>query len=281
MKGLTPMNGLTPGIGRVVRRQRETPDTVTLWIEPPTALRPAFDGDVACGRFNMLGLPGIGEAPISISAVDGGLIAHTIRAVGRLTQGLTARGEGETLLVRGPYGRGWPVDALHGSDLLLVGGGLGLAPLRPLWQAGLKARGDVDRLTVLAGARSPTDMPFLEELQGLGRDPAIEVALTVDRGSPDWTGAIGVVTPLIERLPLRPERTQACLCGPEIMMRFAARALVEAGLPERSIHVSMERNMHCGIGRCGHCQLGPTFVCRDGPVFDYGTIAAWSEVVGA
>ncbi len=275
------MNGLTPVTGRVVRRQRETADTVTLWIEAPATIRRAIDGVRACGRFNMLGLPGIGEAPISISAIDDGLVGHTIRAVGRLTQRLTARPEGGTILMRGPYGRGWPVDALRGYDVLLIGGGLGLAPLRPLWRTGREAHTEFGRLTILAGARSPADMPFLDELEGLGRIDGIDVALTVDRAPADWSGAIGVVTPLIERLDLRPERTRACLCGPEPMMRFAARALVGAGLPERAIHVSMERNMHCGIGRCGHCQLGPSFVCRDGPVFDYGAIAAWSEVVGA
>jgi NAD(P)H-flavin reductase len=193
---------------------------------------------------------------------------HTVKAVGRLTRWLQGLRPGDVLFLRGPYGRPWPLEEARGRHLLLLSGGMGLAPLRPVVGLFLSGRLGARRLSLLHGARRPRDIIFKEELsawQGQG----LEVLLTVDVPEEGWPGRVGLVTELLGELELEPHRTVAFICGPEIMMRFVLRELLIKGLSPRRLHVSLERRMRCGLGLCGHCQHGVWFVCRDGPVFSY------------
>ena len=258
---------MVPGLARVLRRHRELDDTVSLEVEAPGG------GAFAPGQFNMLGVFGVGEVPISISgqAAGGGLI-HTIRAVGPVTRALAALEEGALLTLRGPYGRPWPVERARGRDVVVAAGGLGLAPVRPILHALIASRSDYGRISLLYGARDPSGILFPEELDVWRTEHDVAVEVTVDRAPPEWRGHIGVVTSLMTAAAFDPARTTAFVCGPEIMMRFAANALTDSGVAAQEVFLSMERNMQCAIGLCGHCQLGPVFVCKDGPVFDWSRL---------
>jgi len=222
------------------------------------------------GQFNMLYLPGIGEAAISVSSdpAETSTIRHTVRAVGNVTRALANLQAGDAVGVRGPFGTGWPVDELRGLDVILVAGGVGLAPLRPLIYQLLRHRSEFGRGSVIFGARTPADLLFSDEYDSW-RAGGIGVQTTVDFASQEWRGSIGTVMPLLANLSLDPQRTALFTCGPEVMMRFVAMAVLERGLPATRIHVSLERNMNCAVGLCGHCQFGPDFVCKDGPVFPF------------
>lgn len=272
-----PTDSLIPQPCRIVRRRRETADTATLWLTPPS---PEFCG-VQPGQFNMLSLPGIGEVPVSASGVeDSSILMHTLRGVGATTKALAALMPDACAGIRGPFGRGWPVEEALGRDVLMIGGGLGLAPLRLLWEFILAERGQYGRVNLLVGARSPHDVLFLRELKHLRSHLDIEVEVSVDHADPGWFGHVGVVTHLIGRAEFDPGDTVVFLCGPEIMMRYCIRELLHAGVEAKRLFLSMERNMHCAIGRCGHCQLGPEFICRDGPVFSYDVIGPWMGLAG-
>lgn len=253
------------------RRQRETHDTFTLTLDVPDS---EHGMPFVPGQFTMLYLFGAGEVPISISGdpASPGQLVHTIRAVGSVTRPLQALRRGATLGVRGPFGRGWPVADARGSDVLIVAGGLGLAPLRPLIYHLLRRRDDYGHIGIVYGARSPDDILFRRELERWRGRFDLDVEVIVDHASDTWHGDVGVVTRLLDRTRCVPANTQAVICGPEIMMRFSIRALNDLGIGDERIHVSMERNMQCAIGLCGHCQYGPTFVCRDGPVFRFDRI---------
>jgi NAD(P)H-flavin reductase len=251
----------------------EVPGVVTYRVEfADEALREAFRSEP--GQFNMVYLPGVGEVAISISggSDEGPGIAHTIRAVGRVTNALERLRPGSAIGVRGPYGRGWPVREARGRDVLLVAGGLGLAPLRPAVMALLADRAQYGRLTLVYGARTPTDRLYRAEYEDWERR-GMTVMVTVDRGDADWQGDVGVVTLLLRRLRLAPERTVVMTCGPEIMMRFAIAEALARRVAPHDVYVSLERNMQCAVGLCGHCQLGPEFLCKDGPVFAYPRVA--------
>jgi NAD(P)H-flavin reductase len=225
------------------------------------------------GQFNMVGHPGVGEAPISLSSLPrGGAFEHTVRAVGRVTAYLAGLRKGQEMFLRGPYGSGWPIKRAEGRDLLIVAGGLGLAPLRPVLQRVMEDRGAFGSVTLIYGSRDPASLLFRDEYPEWRRH--IPVLLTVDevpRGAL-WEQGVGLVTDVMESVAIAPGGTLAFICGPEIMMRFAARLLLLKGLPPSSIYVSLERRMKCGVGQCGHCQHGSTFVCKDGPVYAYGDI---------
>lgn len=260
--------GCVPWPARVTGRWQEAEDTWTLSLEAPEgfAFRP--------GQFNMLYAFGIGEVPISISSDpdDAGRLLHTIRDVGAVSRALCMTEEGGMLGVRGPYGTGWPLDQAEGGDVLVVAGGLGLAPLRPVLYQLMSRRDQFSRVTLLYGTRSPAAMIFRDELQQWRARFDMDVDVTMDFAGDDWHGRVGVVTTLIPHLDLVREITTAFICGPEVMMRFVLRALQERGLNEDRLYVSMERNMQCATGLCGHCQFGPEFICRDGPVFSYASI---------
>lgn len=226
------------------------------------------------GQFNMLYLFGVGEVPISISGDPArkDLLVHTVRKVGRVTEAIGRLKKGDSVGIRGPFGTPWPVEESRGDDLLLIAGGVGLAPLRPVIHEVLARRGEYGRFLLLYGARTPADILYKKELQRWRGRFDMYVDVTVDSAASGWRGNVGVVTALIERARFDPFHTTAMVCGPEVMMRFAVRALKEKGLGEERIYISMERNMKCGIGLCGHCQFGPYFVCKDGPVFRYDRI---------
>lgn len=255
---------MAPVPHRVMARRAELDDTATLEIAP-------VDHALAQprpGQFNMLWAFGVGEVPISVSRLSGdGAIHHTIRAVGATTRALCALDEGDTLGVRGPFGVGWDTDAARGGDVVVVAGGVGLAPLRPVVEEIIEHRDAFGRVTVLVGARSPDDLLFADVLSDWRGRFDLDVEITVDHARTGWHGDVGVVTGVIPRIPVDPAATSAFVCGPEIMMRFAGTALADLGIRPERIQLSLERNMVCAIGHCGHCQLGPTFVCRGGPVY--------------
>lgn len=257
---------MQPLLHRVVETRRESSDTMTLALEP-------LDGPVAPGapgQFNMLWSWGAGEVPISSSAIPGaGVLVHTIRDVGSVTHALCNAGPGSVVGVRGPYGRGWDVDGARGRDLVIVAGGLGLAPLRPVVHAVLMERDAFGAVSLVAGARTAADLLFRREIDTWWQERRISVRTTVDRPSEDWYGTVGVVTAELPRVAFDPASTVVMVCGPEIMMRVVATRLVERGVPKQNVLLSLERTMHCGIGQCGHCQLAGSFVCADGPVMSW------------
>ena len=259
-----------PGRWQVRSVRRELHDIVTLELVPASGQRPMF----VPGQFNMLYAFGVGEAAISISAAsdDGAAFVHTVREVGAVSRALAAVQPGASLGLRGPFGTGWPVAEAEGGDLLVIAGGLGLAPLRPVVHAVLRRRDRFGRVSVLFGTRQPADILYRDELDRWRNEGRIDVRVTVDHADPQWTGQVGVVPTLVARATFDPARTVAMVCGPEVMMRFTASALLAAGVGADRIHLSMERNMHCAIGQCGHCQFGSSFVCRDGPVMRYDAV---------
>lgn len=262
---------MVPSRYRVRRRRRELADTVTLALEP-------LDGPALRyqpGQFNMLYAFGVGEVPISISGDPGtgGPLLHTIRAAGAVSRALCAARPGDVLGVRGPFGTAWELERAAGRDVVVVAGGIGLAPLRPAVYRLLAERERYARITVLVGARSPDTLLYRRELSAWRGRFDIGVEVTVDHAERGWRGHVGVVTELLAGMPLAPARTVGLLCGPEVMLRLAARALVDRGVPGSALRVSLERNMKCAVGHCGHCQLGPVLVCRDGAVLDYQRVA--------
>jgi len=250
---------------RVTRRRRELRDTWTLELEPVAGDRLL----PAPGQFTMLYAFGIGEVPISVSGGAEGPLVHTVRAVGAVTQAICASRPGDVLGVRGPFGNAWPVEIAAGSDVVIVAGGIGLAPLRPAVYHLLQHRGEYGEVALLYGARTPADLLYRSELQRLRGRFDLQVRVTVDTAEGGWQGKVGVVPQLVAGARFDPASTVALVCGPEIMIHYSAQALLERGVPPDQIYLSMERNMRCGLGHCGHCQLGPTLICRDGPVYRY------------
>lgn len=234
----------------------------------------------APGQFNMLYLPGVGEAAISMSGDPGNPDAwiHTVRVAGNVTQTLANLNCGDTLGLRGPFGTGWPVDELYGRDVVIVAGGLGLAPLRPLIYHIIRRRADFGEVRLIVGARTPDGLLYFSEYDAW-RNACIDVQVTVDRVASPWTGNIGVVTTILDRLPLAiPSNARLVACGPEVMMKYAAQSGLQRGIHADRIWVSMERNMQCAIGLCGHCLWGREFVCKDGPVLRYDRIQSYFKV---
>ena len=261
---------MTPIIHRVVGRRRESDDVVTLVIEPLDGPAMAF----LPGQFNMLSALGVGEVAISFSGApgEGGVLRHSVRDVGAVSGALCRLAVGDLVGVRGPFGSDWRLDEVS-DDVVVVAGGVGLAPLRgAVSELVARRRINGGRVVVLVGARDPSQVLFADDLARWS-DEGAEVAVTVDRAAPAWPGRVGLVTGLIAPAGLVASRTRALVCGPEIMMRFTARALQDQGMSADSILVSLERNMECGVGWCGHCQYGPLLLCRDGPVVRYGDVA--------
>jgi NAD(P)H-flavin reductase len=262
---------LFPYLFRVRKIRYDTYDTFTL------DLSPAKGGDDFAflpGQFNMLYVFGVGEVPISISGdpTQAGLLVHTTRAVGTVTKAMRKLKVGDVIGVRGPYGTAWPVEEVVGNDIVIVAGGIGLAPLRPALYYVLANRSKYGKVVLLYGTRTPADILYRKELETLRARFDLEVHVTVDRSMANWHGNVGVVTNLIPKAPFDPTNTVAMVCGPEIMMRFTVLALQKRGLSIDNIYLTMERNMKCAVGFCGHCQFGPMFVCKDGPVFRYDKI---------
>ncbi len=266
-----PIDPMLPEPYVVSKVVKETPDTfgLTLTAEggrEASVFRP--------GQFSMLWVFGVGELPISISGdpAHSREVTYTVRSVGKATNALVTTQIGEAIGVRGPFGTGWPMEAARGRDVIVVAGGIGLAPLRPVIYEVLNHRQDYGRLILLYGARSERDVLYRRELAAWARQPETQVLTTVDYGGMSWRGHVGVVTTLFKYARLRPAQSVAMICGPEVMMRFVTRELETHGLDRSNIYLSMERNMKCAAGFCGHCQYGPHFICKDGPVFAYERI---------
>ena len=257
----------------------ETSDITTLALEPVDGARLNF----RAGQYNMLSSFGIGEVAISVSGspLEAGPLLHTVRDVGPVSHALCQTSVGDLIGVRGPYGTDWRVSmddlespVLAAQDVAVVAGGIGLAPLRGAVEV-LVARAHQlgRRVAILLGSRDPSQVVFGDDLRRWERQGAT-VLMTVDRGNEHWRGRVGLVTTLLADAGLNAPTSAALICGPEIMMRFSARALVDMGVPASSILVSLERNMQCGLGWCGPCQLGPFLLCRDGPVVPYAGVVS-------
>jgi NAD(P)H-flavin reductase len=264
---------LTPRPFRVTRRRRETADTWTLELSPLGGAALAAQP----GQFTMLYAFGVGEVPISSSGGASDTLVHTVRAVGAVSAAICAAAPGSLIGVRGPFGNCWPLEEARGRDLVIVGGGIGLAPLRGAIYAALNDRGAYANVVVLVGSRTPADLLFTREYERWRRG-GIDVQVTVDSARSEWRGKVGVVGQLVANADFDPEEAVCLLCGPEVMMRYTALALIDRHVPAEQIHVSLERNMRCALGHCGHCQLGPTLICRDGPVYSYAEAARLTAV---
>ena len=264
-----PADPMLPRPFRVQRVRQDTADTVTLWLEPLDGEPLAF----AAGQFTMLHAFGIGEVPISISGdpLDPRLLQHTVRDVGGITGAIVRAQPGDLLGVRGPYGVGWGVRDATGGDVVVVAGGIGLAPLRPALLEVTAERDRYRRVFLMYGARRPDELLFGDDLDTWRREADLHVGVTVDSAAPGWRGRVGLVSELLSRVGLDPARTLALVCGPEVMMRHVGHDLVDLGVPADRVRLSLERNMRCGVGLCGHCQLRELFVCVDGPVIDLAT----------
>ncbi|MCK4945237.1 MAG: FAD/NAD(P)-binding protein [Alphaproteobacteria bacterium] len=228
--------------------------------------------DFKPGQFYMLYVFGHGEVPISINGnpAHQDSLVFTIKNVGSVTSALCAMEKGDVLGVRGPFGTAWPLEKLEGDNIIIMAGGLGCVPLRPVLHYLMDRKEKYGEVFLLYGMRTPEELLFADEMCIWNEH--IQVKLTADSAGSDWQESVGLVTELVKPLDVHPEKTSALVCGPENMMRFSAEALVEKGLKSSQIYVSMERNMKCGIGRCGRCQYGPHFVCKDGPVFSFDQI---------
>lgn len=258
---------MVPEPWRVADVREEAPHTVTLELEPVTGWVP----ETRPGQFNMVYAFGAGEVPISVSGdcAETSKIVHTIRDVGLTTAALTRLQAGDGVGLRGPFGTTWPVTSARGRDVLVVGGGLGIVPLKPVLHELARNRETYGRVTVIYGTRRPEDILFAAELERWREAGVFDVGITVDIAEPGWDGDVGTVAPLVERARFDPANTTAFVCGPEVMMRIVAGDWVNKGIPPAHMHLSMERNMKCAVGLCGHCQWGPDFVCKDGPVYDW------------
>lgn len=263
----TVLDRLKPEWHPVVAIRPENSDTITLTIET--------DHEFTPGQFDMITVFGVGEVPISHSGHPrvGGVHEHTIRKVGAITKALAELQPGDLVGSRGPYGHGWPMEEIKGSDVVIVAGGIGLAPLRPVVLAVEADPGHYGRVVLLVGARSPSELQFTADMERWKASSAVDVYVTVDRPDESWDGPVGVVTQQLRPAGIDPDKSIALLCGPEIMMRFAASDLLKIGVPAERIYVSLERNMECGIGLCGHCVIGDRYVCWGGPVVPWSVAA--------
>jgi NAD(P)H-flavin reductase len=214
---------------------------------------------------------GAGEAAISISSspFKPKTLIHTIHKVGTVTSALSKYKKGDYIGIRGPFGSSWPVEAGIGKDMCIITGGIGLAPLRPAIYTLFKNRKDYGKIYILYGARTPQDLLYRVELEQWAKLFDVEVHVTVDRADQSWKGNVGFAAQLLNYIELDKKNTVSMVCGPEMMMKFTIEDLLEKGLMEENIYLSLERNMKCAIGLCGHCQFGPKFICKDGPVFSY------------
>ena len=255
----------------IKRIQQETHDTFTLELKPKSNIQTV---SFAPGQFNMLYVLGVGEVPISISGdpAEPDVLIHTTRAVGAVTNAMRKLRRSDLIGVRGPFGTSWPMEEAKGCDVVIVAGGIGMAPLRPSVYQLLSERREYGKVFLLYGARTPADLLYQREMEQWRARSDLHVDITVDRALRWWRGDVGVVTTLIPKADFDPTSTIAMVVGPEIMMRFTIAELQRRGLRDESIYISMERNMKCGFGFCGHCQFGPFFVCKDGPVFRYDRV---------
>jgi sulfhydrogenase subunit gamma (sulfur reductase) len=260
---------------RILRTKKMTAQEMLFEI----AFRDGRSLDHEPGQFVMVSILGIGEVPISVcsSPARRDSFDLCVRAVGKVTRSLHKLKEGDEIDIRGPYGKGFPIGLLEGHDILIIAGGLGIAPLRSLITYVLDNRRDFGKVHILFGCKEPKEMLFSDELDGWNRRTDLHYACTVDRADPEWAGNVGVITTLIPGVDIDPSRTFAAVVGPPIMYNFVIKELLGKGIPESQILLSFERNMKCGNGKCGRCQIQNLYVCQDGPVFNYKRIKNLSE----
>jgi NAD(P)H-flavin reductase len=275
-------NRTDPWLAHTVRVDRITPEVAgvatydLVFTDEATAAEFAFRP----GQFNMLYLPGVGEAAISIcgNPAETSRLPHTIRHAGNVTQELSRLQPGATIGLRGPFGSHWPIEECDGKDVILVAGGVGLPPFRPVIYEILADRDRFGRVSLLYGSRTPETLLYTDQFDQW-RAAGIEVIATVDRATSGWKGHVGVVTLLLERLAVPiPEDTFLFTCGPEVMMWYVIQTARSRGIPTENLWMSLERNMNCAIGLCGHCQFGPEFLCKDGPVLRFDRVAPFLKV---
>ena len=263
-----------PVPGELIEVIDETPTIKTLIVRPEKTLsfRP--------GQFVQLTLPGVGEAPFtpSSSPLDAERIAITILKTGAVTDRLHECQVGEALGLRGPFGKGYPIEKLEGKEVLIVGGGVGLAPLRALILALLGDLKSIKRLSIKYGARTMEELLYRGEWDSWVKDGEVDFTSTIDNPQPGWSGRTGVVTTLLKDLDIDKPNSVAFVCGPSIMLKFATFALMEEGYSADQIYLSMNRRMSCGMGQCGRCNIGPYYLCRDGPDMNYALIKDYPNV---
>jgi sulfite reductase subunit B len=236
----------------------------------------------APGQFVQVSVMGIGECPISIcsSPTRPEMFQLCIRKAGNVTNYLHGLEAGQTVGIRGPLGHGFDVSELHGRDILIVAGGLGLAPVRSLIQYILDERPRFGQFHLLYGAREPKELLFKDELPDWRDNPDVNFHVTVDKPDEQWRGKSGVVTTLFKELPkLNPTETMVVIVGPPVMFKFVVLEVLARRIPQHNIYCSLERRMKCGIGKCGHCQANNVYVCMEGPVFKYGQLKAMREAL--
>lgn len=274
-----PERLLEPDWAEITAITPETEDISTFWLRfeaPAIQERYRFQP----GQFNMIYLPGYGEAAISISSdpdESRRLVGHSIRFVGNVTRAISRLKVGDLLGLRGPFGAPWPMDEIEGKDVILASGGIGLAPLRPVIHHILRHRERYGKVILVYGARTPRDLLYQNEYDEW-RKADIDVQITVDRADETWSGRVGVVPMWFYHFRVDPRKTALLTCGPEIMLRFVVFEALARRIPTDQIYISLERNMKCGQGACGHCQLGPYFICKDGPVFPFSALEPYFNV---
>lgn len=273
-----PNSLLEPVWAEITAIKPEVEGVSTFWFKfTDPAVRKSYS--FRPGQFNMVYVPGVGEAAISISSnpADTSTIGHSIRFVGNVTRAVSRMKVGDMVGLRGPFGTSWPIDDLTGKDLFIACGGIGLPPLRPVIYRILANRDKYGKVTIVYGARTPNELMYSEEYDAW-RAAGIDLQLSVDRGDQSWTGLVGVVPMWFYKFRLDPRKTAVLTCGPEIMIRFVIYEALARRVPEEQIYVSLERNMKCGQGSCGHCQIGPYFICKDGPVFRFDALKQFFNV---
>lgn len=267
-----------PTPARVAEIKQFTP--IEKWFR--IVLPSGFHIDHQPGQFVEMSILGIGEAPISICSAPAESNGHfdvVVRSVGKLTNALHRLQAGQMVGVRGPFGRPFPMEKYRGKDILFVGGGLGLAPLRSVIAEVLAERGKYGRIIILYGARTPADFLFPEDLQAWQTRSDIEFMVTVDKGTPDWSGNVGVITTLLPKVSFDARNTVAVTIGPPVMYKYVVRDLVARGIPDGNIWMSFERQMKCGVGKCGHCQMHHMYTCQSGPSFAYSEVKDLEEAL--
>jgi NAD(P)H-flavin reductase len=270
-------NVYAPRIVEILRVREETPTERSFWLGV------GADGGFSCcpGQFVTVSVFGCGEAPFGVanSGEDMAELQITVRRYpgGQVTEPLHQLAEGDRVGLRGPFGKGFPVEDLKGRDVLIVAGGIGLIPVRPLIHEILSHRPDYGRFTILMGARTPQDMPYKDELAEWGQHKDVDLRLTIDVPHPDWKGHVGLITTLFEGLELDSSKTKAVIVGPPVMYAFVITECRQKGLADEDLIFSLERTMKCGVGKCGHCAIKHKYVCTDGPVFTYAEIRGFAE----
>ncbi|MCU6762475.1 Phenol hydroxylase P5 protein [uncultured Roseburia sp.] len=259
-------NPLIPQVAKIIKITEETPDVKTFRIQTMDGKMPF---DPKPGQLGMISAVGIGEGMFSITAKGEDWIESSIKKVGVLTEALHEMTTGQEIGIRGPYGNHFPYEALKGKDLIFIGGGIGLAPVRSLIRYCLEHRSDYGHIDIVYGSRSPEDLVFKEDLfENWPKEPDTRVEVTVDRGDADWNGNVGFVPAYVEELAFTPENKKVILCGPPIMIKFTSEALLRMGFAKEDVITTLEMRMKCGVGKCGRCNLGGKLICLDGPVFN-------------